>query len=145
MLLLNIRLDKYELSTFHSQHEFDKKIYQEGTGMFYRVTAHLKNENAADYLRKLTDGTIKQQKPDGSEIVAAMHRAVVNDRGQVLWSETCYCPTPLAHERATVLDKHFDSIETEEIERHLNFEGRPFMNYLTEIAEGKNGADSNSK
>ena len=49
--------------------------------MFYRVTAALNTEFAADFLQKLTDGTIQNQRPDGAEIVDSMNRAVITDNG----------------------------------------------------------------
>ena len=105
--------------------------------MFYRVTARFKTETAADYLAKLTDGTIESQRPDGREIVGAMNRAVLTEEGAVSWSEVCYCPTPLAHERATVFDKHFEDLETEVVEGYQDHEGRPFMEYLSELVEAR--------
>ena len=51
----------------------------------------------------LTDGSIEKQKPDGKEIVASMQRAVIDDEDFVRWSEVCYCPTPLQHERDILL------------------------------------------
>ena len=108
--------------------------------MFYRVTARLKAETATDYLRKLTDGSIQSQPPDGPEIVAAMNRAVLTEKGNVLWSELCYCSTPLAHERETVFDEHFEGLETEVIEGKENYEGRSFMEYLAELV--KAGGDT---
>lgn len=98
--------------------------------MHYTVTAHFISETAADFLRKLTDGTIESQKPDGKEIVASMQRAVIDEDGVVRWSEACYCPTPLEHERETVYDQHFTDLETEEVERYVEIEGRPFMEFL---------------
>ena len=103
--------------------------------MFYRVTARLKAATGADFLRKLTDGTIERQLPDGREIVSAMTRAVVAADGTVAWSEVCYCGTPLAHERATVFDEHFEGLETEVIEGYQDYEGRPFMEHLAELVE----------
>ena len=105
--------------------------------MFYRVTARLRTDTGADFLRKLTDGTIEGQSPDGREIVDAMRRAVLSDDGSVSWSEVCYCPTPLAHERATVFDKHFEALETEVIDGYQNYEGRPFMEYLADLVEAQ--------
>ena len=105
--------------------------------MFYRVTARLKTETAAEYLRKLTDGTIQSQPPDGREIVGAMNRAVLTEEGNVSWSEVCYCQTPLAHERATVFDEHFEDLETEEIGGHQDYAGRSFMEYLAELVEAR--------
>ena len=100
--------------------------------MFYRVKAQLKKETAAELHRKLHDGSIQNQKPDGGEIVDGFNRAVVSETGEVVFSIVCYCSTPLAHERATVLDKHFDALTTENIEGYENYEGRPFMDYLKE-------------
>lgn len=101
----------------------------------YRVTARLKTDRAAELRRKLDDGSIAAQQPDGQEMVGAFKRATVAESGDVCWSETCYCPTPLAHERATVLDRFFDSINTEPIEAYQRYEGRPFLEYLGDMVE----------
>ena len=103
--------------------------------MIYKVTARLKAASAGAFRRKLLDGTIGEQKPDGREIVAAMNRAVVMAGGDIQWSETCYCDPPLAHERQTVLDHHFDDITTQVIDAQQQYDGRPFMDYLTELAD----------
>jgi hypothetical protein len=102
--------------------------------MHYTVQARIIPETAADFLRKLTDGTIENQKPDGKEIVASMKRAVIDEDGIVRWSEVCYCPTPLQHERATVYDSFFDNIQTEEVENYVESDGEPFMAYLAQLA-----------
>ena len=105
--------------------------------MHYTVTGRIIPEAAAEFLRKLTDGTIVSQKPDGKEIVASMNRAVIDDEAVVRWSEVCYCPTPLQHERATVYDRHFTDLETEEVEEYVGFEGKPFMEYLEHQAKNQ--------
>ncbi len=38
--------------------------------MHYTITARFKPDTAADFYRRLRDGTIENQKPDGKEIVA---------------------------------------------------------------------------
>ena len=101
--------------------------------MFYRVRATFRENTAGDFLRKLKDETISAQKPDGKEIVDSMNRAVVTSEGHVEWSEMCYCPTPLLHERTTVYDQHFEDFKTEEIETYEKYEGRPFMEYLSSL------------
>ena len=101
--------------------------------MIYLVTARLQIETSSELLVKLTDGTIASQKPDGKEIVASMDRARIDESGVVRWSQLCYCPTPLAHERATVYDQHFTDLETEEADAHAEFEGQPFMEYLRSV------------
>ncbi len=98
--------------------------------MHYAVTARFYSDTAAEFHRLLTDGTIKSQKPDGKEIVASMKRAKIDGKGIVRWSEVCYCPTPLAHERATVYDRFFNGIEATEIDSHVEFDGDEFMNWL---------------
>jgi len=82
----------------------------------------------------VSDGTIESQKPDGKEIVASMKRAKIDEAGIVRWSELCYCPTPLEHERATVYDRFFEDIETEEIDGQREFEGEDFMEYLARLS-----------
>ena len=101
--------------------------------MIYKVRAKLKTETAADFLKKLTDGTILSQRPDGAEMVNSMNRAVVTVEESVEWSEQCFCSTPLAHERATVLDTYFEGILTEPIDDYRYYEGEPFMGYLKQI------------
>ena len=102
--------------------------------MIYHVTARLRESTAAALLEKLTDGTIAGQRPDGPELVASMKRAVVNSEGQIEWSEMCFCPSPLYHERTTVLDQHFDDLNTASIDAHQTYVGRPFLDHLREIA-----------
>ena len=104
--------------------------------MIYKVKARFKEASATEFQRKLLDGTIANQKPDGPELVESMNRAVMTDSGEIEWSELCYCNPPLEHERQSVLDDHFDNISTEAIETHQEYEGRPFMDYLVELADG---------
>jgi len=105
--------------------------------VIYRVTARFRTETAGELRRRLHDGSIAAQEPDGQEIVASLHRAVVTDR-DVRWSETCFCEQPLAHERATVLERYFDSITTEPIEDHEQYDGEPFVEHLRTLQEDRN-------
>jgi hypothetical protein len=100
--------------------------------MIYHVRARFREDTAELLLVKLSNGTIGKQRPDGRELVASMERAVVNANGEVEWSEMCFCPSPLHHERATVLDAHFEDIVAEPIDAHTIYEGEPFLNYLKE-------------
>ena len=49
--------------------------------MIYRVTAKFNFDKAREFHRKLTDGTIQNQRPDGPEIVSSMNRATIDDAG----------------------------------------------------------------
>lgn len=104
--------------------------------MIYRVCARLRPGTEAALLRRLSDGSVARQRPDGAEIVRAMERAAIGPDGTVRWSETCYCAPPLRHERETVLDAHFESIETEPVDSHDPPEGTPLMAHLRRVAGG---------
>ena len=101
--------------------------------MIYHVRARFREDTAAAFLAKLTDGTIEDQRPDGRELVASMKRAVISENGLIEWSEMCYCDSPLAHERATVLDSHFDDISVEPIDVYESYKGCAFMDYLRRV------------
>lgn len=102
--------------------------------MIYEVEAKLIADKCGEFRLGLTDGTIARQRPDGSEIVASMTRARISESGSVRWTETCYCGTPLAHERETVLDRYFSDIRTTPVDGHLDFEGEPLMDRLRVMA-----------
>jgi hypothetical protein len=103
--------------------------------MYYKVTARLKEGRGPELLRRIQDGSIASQKPDGSEIVAAMKRAVVSENGQTEWSEVCYCSPPLAHERQTVLDRYFTDIESEVVDGYQQHAGSPFTDLLAKLTK----------
>ena len=96
----------------------------------YAVTAELIADRAREFHARLTNGSIAAQRPDGAEIVAAMSRARVAPDGKVRWTETCFCATPLKHERATVLDRYFRGIETRAISSPEAISGAPLMERL---------------
>jgi hypothetical protein len=98
--------------------------------MLYPVSAKLILARTPEFQTRLTDDSIAAQRPDGAEIVDAMQRARVAPDGTVHWTETCYCPTPLQHERATVLDRYFTGIETKVIDKPMSFDGEPLMDWL---------------
>jgi hypothetical protein len=98
--------------------------------MIYKVKAKFNQSKAKEFHKKLTDGIIQKQQPDGLEMVDSMKRATIDDKGYVNWTELCYCPSLLMHERATVLDKYFTDMETESIENHETYEGKSFMEHL---------------
>lgn len=104
--------------------------------MIYRVKACFRADAAQEFYRLLTDGTIAAQKPDGQEIIGAMQRARITSPGTVEWTEQCFCPTPLAHERATVYDRFFDRMSIHPIGRPVEIAGTPFMDHLAGQASG---------
>ena len=101
--------------------------------MIYKVKAKFNFDKSKEFHQKLTDGTIQNQRPDGSEIIDSMNRATIDDEGYVNWTELCYCPSPLMHERSTVLDQYFTEMETEQIEDYKTFEGKSFMKHISTL------------
>jgi len=99
--------------------------------MLYKVQARFIEGKAEEFYKKLADGTIEEQRPDGPEIVASMHRATIDESGLINWTELCYCPTPLKHERATVYDNYFTDMKTEVTDKHEEFEGDSFMESIS--------------
>ena len=120
------RVDLSQNVHVHEKQGHDEWIYV----MLYAVSAKLIPDRAPEFHTRLTDGSIASQRPDGAEIVAAMKRARAAPDGTVRWTETCYCPTPLQHERATVLDRYFTEIETKVIDKPETFDGAPLMDRL---------------
>ncbi len=104
--------------------------------MLYRVKARYREDALADFYRRLTSEALRNQKPDGQEIIASMRRARVTSLGVIEWTETCYCPTPLRHERQTLYDHFLDRIETEAIDNNAEIDGEPFMELLARRAGG---------
>jgi hypothetical protein len=100
--------------------------------MFYSVKGRYIPQRLSEFFKKLTDGSIADQEPDGKEIVAAMKRAVVTQPGIVQWTEMCFCAIPLDHERQTVYDHFFTEMEIHEVKSYSSFDGKPFMELMTE-------------
>ncbi|MGD1838370.1 MAG: hypothetical protein ACPKPY_09990 [Nitrososphaeraceae archaeon] len=98
--------------------------------MFYSVKAKVIEEKMGEFYLKLTDGTIKKQKPDGQEIIDSMKRAKITKSNIIQWSEMCFCPTPLIHERKTIYNLFLTDIETYEINNYVEFNGKSFFDFL---------------
>ncbi len=98
--------------------------------MIYKVQARYIEDKAAEYFQKLSDGTIASQQPEGKEIVSSMKKAKIVGEGMIEWFETCYCDTPLQHERETVYDFYLNDITTELVDDYGVIKGESFWNYL---------------
>lgn len=84
----------------------------------YIVRARLKPELAAELRSRLETDEIDGIRPFGRGLADGLRRARRDpDTGEVLWEEQCFCTPPLAAERVAVLDKYFDAIATEEVNR----------------------------
>ena len=97
---------------------------------YYFVKANLIEEKLEEFYQKLIDGTIENQKPDGQEILNSMKRAKITSSGTIEWSEMCFCPTPLNHERNTVYDHYLKNLETSVIDNYIESDGESFFAFL---------------
>ena len=98
--------------------------------MIYSVKARYIEENMKEFYQKLADGTIKNQKPDGQEIVNSMKRAKITEPNVIQWSEMYFCSPPLKHERETVYHQFLTDMETNVIDEYVEYEGKFFMEFL---------------
>jgi hypothetical protein len=105
--------------------------------MIYKVKARVIDETIGEFYRKLADGTVAKQRPDGEEIVASMKRAVLTGPGVAEWYEMCFCPTPLNHERQTQYDFYFTDMTTAEADGYFEIQGESLWPYMASKAKGE--------
>ena len=98
--------------------------------MIYSVKAKFIEDKMGEFYQKLTNGTIQNQKPDGYEIVNSMKRAKITEPNIIQWSEKCFCPTPLKHERETIYNHFLTNMETKVIDDYVEYEGELFFQFL---------------
>ena len=112
-----------------------------GGNMIYKVKARVIDETIGEFYRKLADGTVAKQRPDGEEIVASMKRAVLTARGVAEWYEMCFCPTPLHHERHTQYDLYFTDMTTVPAEGYGEIQGASLWSYMASKARAAKHAE----
>jgi hypothetical protein len=112
-----------------------------GGNMIYKVKARVIDKTIGDFYRKLADGTVAKQRPDGEEIVASMKRAVLTGPGVAEWYEMCFCPTPLHHERQTQYDFYFADMTTEPAKEYGEIHGVSLWSYMASKAEAARHAE----
>jgi len=103
--------------------------------MIYKVKATIIENKIGELYLKLTDGTIAKQRPDGTEIIASMKRAVLTGPGVAEWYEMCHCPSPLHHERKTQYDFYFTKITTIAVDDYGEIEGDSLWVYMASKAD----------
>ncbi len=83
-----------------------------------------------------------KQRPDGVEIVASMKRAVLTGPHVAEWYETCFCPTPLEHERQTQYDFYFTDLTTQRVQAYGEIQGASLWSYMASKADPGQTPDS---
>ncbi len=69
-----------------------------------------------------------------------MKRAVMTGPGVAEWYETCFCPTPLNHERQAQYDFYFTDMTTELAEEYGEIQGASLWSYMASKADGAKDA-----
>jgi hypothetical protein len=112
-----------------------------GGNMIYKVKARLIDETIGEFYLKLANGTVAKQRPDGEEIVASMKRAVLTGPGEAEWYETCFCLTPLQHERQTQYDLYFTDMTMELVKGYGEIQGASLWSYMAAKARAAKHAE----
>jgi hypothetical protein len=84
---------------------------------YYLVRATAKPERLAELQAELARDAFIELQPFGEEVTRGLKGARVLEDGRAIWEEEDYCIPPLRMERAAVLDRYFDGIEVEPVER----------------------------
>ena len=130
--------------------------------MRYLVTARVKPGRRAALDRAIDDGSLGRGSIAGDEYQHNMAQARERPDGRVQWVETCFCAIPLDEERP-YWDKYFELVRVQDahrrdrckdlngtqpwaccdcdcsakLEGHLSRVGRPFLQVLKDVIEGK--------
>src|SRR5262249_13360672 len=105
--------------------------------MIYKVKARVIDDTIGEFYRKLADGTVVKQLPDGEEIVASMKRAVLTGPGVAEWYEKRFCTITWQHERQTQYDFYFTEMTTTEAEGYGEIKGASLWDYMASKAGGR--------
>jgi hypothetical protein len=124
----------------------------------YLVTARVKLGREAALLRAIEQGTLGRGSVAGGEYLRNMTAARVRIDGRVKWVQVCYCGEPL-HEERPYWEQYFELVRvqdaharskcrdlngtepwacsncdcTEKLEKHLEGDGRGFLDALREV------------
>jgi hypothetical protein len=98
--------------------------------MIYKVSGLFIPAKKETLKEWLSNGTIRNQSPDGEHIYHSLKHAKINENNRTLWFSECYCNTPLAHERETVFDLFFEDLQITQVEQEHTLEGTSFFKTL---------------
>ena len=82
---------------------------------YYIVRARPKPERLGELHDRLEQKAFVNLRPFGKAITHALSDARIQPDGTAIWEEEDYCSSPLAQERAAVLDEYFDDISVEQV------------------------------
>ena len=85
---------------------------------YYLVQAKPVAELLPELRQKLDNGDIQFMHPFGPALQYSLENARIQEDGRAIWEEEDYCSPPLAQERAAVLDRHFEELNVERVEKN---------------------------
>jgi hypothetical protein len=83
----------------------------------YLVSARPLAQRMEELETKLNEHAFVELRPFGRSLTASLEGARLSPNGTALWEEEDYCRPPLAQEREAVLDRYFEQISVEPVER----------------------------
>ena len=84
---------------------------------YYLVTARPLVDRLDDLKARLMEHAFRDLEPFGRALTASLEAARRLPDGTAVWEEEDYCRPPLAQERAAVLDRYFEGLSVEPVER----------------------------
>lgn len=97
---------------------------------YYLVRAKPKADPLAELGEELGRQAFLDLRPFGQALSYGLNNARWERPGLAIWEEEDYCSPPLAMERAAVLDRYFDEITVERVQRD---EGWQRIQHLPQI------------
>ena len=89
---------------------------------FYLVSARPLGERLEELETKLNQRAFVELRPFGRSLTDSLESARRMPDGTAIWEEEDYCRPPLAQEREAVLDRYFEEITVEPVERGQGWE-----------------------
>jgi hypothetical protein len=84
---------------------------------FYLVSARPLAHRLEELETKLNQRAFLELRPFGRSLTASLEGARQLPDGTAVWEEEDYCRPPLAQEREAVLDRYFEGISVQPVER----------------------------
>ena len=89
---------------------------------FYLVSARPVADRLEELEQKLNERAFLELRPFGRSLTDSLQGARRMPDGTAIWEEEDYCRPPLAQEREAVLDRYFEEISVEPVERGRGWE-----------------------
>ena len=84
---------------------------------FYLVSARPLTDRLEELETRLNQRAFLELRPFGRSLTSSLESARQLPDGTAVWEEEDYCRPPLAQEREAVLDRYFEDVSVEAVER----------------------------